>query len=292
MDVARQRTIAQPAEVTGFGLFHGQDCRLTFRPAPPGHGLAFRRADLPGSPVVPATIEHLQPAPRRTVLAQGGAQVETVEHVLAALAGLWIDNCLVELTAVEPPIGDGSSLAFVEALRTAGVVEQPAPANIAKVDVSFRSGDPLSQIQIDAEPADGLEVRYDLDYGSPLIPPQSVACTVTPQRFMGEIAFARTFILDSEVDGLKALGFGRRVTTDNLLVIGPRGPLGNVFRSPDECARHKLLDAIGDWALCGARVQGRFHAVRSGHSQNHELAARLRSVAASRRSGTASPFAA
>jgi UDP-3-O-[3-hydroxymyristoyl] N-acetylglucosamine deacetylase len=276
MTACRQRTIASAVEVSGFGLFGGADCRLVFHPADEYAGIAFRRVDLAGSRPVPATVDFVKKVPRRTAISDGRSTIETIEHVMAALAGLGIDNCLVELDAVEPPIGDGSSFLFVSALLRAGVVEQSAKPVIISANRPHRNDADGGQ-SIDAEAASDFGIRYSLDYGahSP-IGLQSVFSVITPETFVREIAGARTFVAASEIEGLRKMGFGLRATTENLLVFTDEGVLDNSLRWPDECARHKLLDAIGDLALCGGRVQGRFHAVKSGHHLNHEMARTLK----------------
>lgn len=279
MNTRRQRTIARAAEVCGFGLFHGVDCRLIFQPAPVGHGIKFRRTDLNGSPVA-ATTEFLSSVPRRTAITDGFSTIETIEHAMAALAGLWIDNCLVELDAPEPPIGDGSAMHFVEPLLAAGIVEQSLPVDVAAVRESHSVAGDGGQ-RITATPGDRLVVGYALDYGNQMaIRPQTAAVTVTPESFVNEIAFARTFVLASEIEGLQKMGFGRRATTQNLLVFDEHGVRENALRRPDECARHKILDAIGDLALCGGRLIGQFHCTKSGHHLNHLMASRLHGIAA------------
>lgn len=276
MTVCRQRTISRTVEVSGFGLFGGADCRLAFHPARENAGIAFRRIDLVGSRPVPATTDFVKKVPRRTAISDGHSTIETIEHVMAALAGLCIDNCLVELDAVEPPIGDGSSFLFVSALLRAGIVEQSAKPSIIAVSRTCRAAADGGQ-SIDAEAADDFELRYSLEYGpgSP-IAKQSVSSIITPETFVREFAGARTFVAASEIEGLRKMGFGLRATTENLLVFGDHGILHNSLRWSDECARHKLLDAIGDLALCGGRVQGRFHAIKSGHHLNHEMVRALK----------------
>ena len=275
MSSRRQRTIARPVLVEGFGLFGGADVRMSLLPAPVNTGLIFERVDLPARPRVPARIKYLVSQPRRTVLERGSARVEMVEHVLAALAGMWIDNCRVQLDALEPPVGDGSALEIVEALLHAGIAEQKA------AQVQIQVFDPLSVTSngergtVQARHCDSWKIRYDLDYGNTVIRPQSFTATITPEEFVREIAFARTFVLESEVAMLKARGFGQRATTQNLLVFGPDGVIENRLRAPDECARHKLLDCIGDLALCGGSPIGDFHAIQSGHHQNHRMVEQL-----------------
>lgn len=276
MTLTQQRTIGRAVEVRGFGLFGSRDCTLRFKPAPENSGISFLRTDLPGAEAIPATTDYVVPMARRTAISNGRATVETIEHAMAALAGLWIDNCLVELDAPEPPVCDGSSLAFVEALLSANIVEQSAAAPMLTATTGISTGDSELTGDIHAFAADRLAVRYDLHYSSKLIAAQSVSVTVTPDVFVNEIAFARTFVLDLEIDGLRRQGFGQRVTTQNLLVIGADGVRDNEFRRPDECARHKILDFIGDLALCGGRARGEFHCRRSGHHHNQAIASAVR----------------
>lgn len=275
MSTRRQRTLTRPVLVEGFGLFGGADVRMSLHPAPANSGLIFQRVDLAGRPQVPARHEFLVTQPRRTVLQRGTARVEMVEHVLAALAGLWIDNCVIQLDALEPPVGDGSALEIVEALLCAGIAEQLAPQAQFTVGEELSLSNPGERGSMQARSSTGWTIRYDLDYGQTVIPPQSFTATITPEEFVREIAFARTFVLDSEVAMLKTRGFGQRATTQNLLVFGPRGVLENRLRAPDECARHKLLDCIGDLALCGGSPVGSFHAVQSGHHLNHRMVEKL-----------------
>lgn len=277
MKLRRQQTIARPIEVSGFGLFGGQDCTLRFNPAPEDAGISFQRVDLPDARPIPAHVDFIAKVPRRTAITDGHSSVETIEHVMAALAGLEIDNCAIELNAIEPPIGDGSSLHFVSALLIAGLVEQRAIARYSEPS-QLRRADAANGQSIVAGPAPEFSVSYELDYGpgSP-VRPQLFHANLTPAVFLREIAGARTFVLASEIEGLRKMGYGQRATTENLLVFHERGIQGNSLRWPNECARHKLLDAIGDFALCGGRVRGRFHATKSGHHLNHDVARQLHS---------------
>lgn len=273
----RQRTIRRPAAVAGFGFFTNADVTVRFLPAEPDAGVTFVRADLPGRPEIPATIAHAVDRQRRTALERGGASVELTEHLLAALAGLAIDNCRVELDGPEPPGGDGSARHFVEALAEAGIVEQDRPAKVFAVRTPVAvSGEGGSYVA--AEPLDltTCRLRYDLDYGpgSP-VGRQSAEYVLTPETFAAEVAGARTFVLESEVAALRSAGYGAKVSAADLLVFGKDGVVGNVLRADNECARHKLLDCIGDFALTGGRLAGRFHAVRTGHAANRELVRRL-----------------
>jgi UDP-3-O-acyl N-acetylglucosamine deacetylase len=269
-----QRTIVRSSHARGVGFLTGADVTISFHPAPPGHGIAFQRTDLPGTRPVPATIEHAVPRDRRTAIAHDGVTVEMTEHVLAALVGLRIDNCLVQIDAPEPPGCDGSSRAFVEALRESGGIGQGVPRLAFTVTRPARLFEPQTGMAIAAEPIDGerLIIEYELDYGpaSP-IPPQTLSVEITPESFVAELAFARTFILESEIAALKAQGYGRRTTARDLIVYGAGGVIENELRAPDECVRHKILDCLGDFGLLGCDLFGRFSAVRSGHRLNREI---------------------
>lgn len=269
-----QRTIARSATVHGYGLFHGVDVALTLLPAPEYHGIVFQRVDSPARVLIPARVEYVVPQPRRTVLSRLGAQVETVEHVLAALAGMRIDNCIVQLDAPECPNGDGSSRVFVDAIDRAGIARQSAPASEWAVEESIRIDDEATGARWQARPApvDELQIDYELSNPYPGCDRQALGLKITPETFIGELASARTFVRESEVHSLRAMGLGRRTTPRDLLVFDERGqPLDNALRRPDECVRHKILDCLGDFALAGGRLYGRFDGHRTGHRHNHEL---------------------
>jgi UDP-3-O-acyl-N-acetylglucosamine deacetylase len=210
--------------------------------------------------------------------------VELIEHVMAALAGLRIDNCLVEINAPEPPGLDGSCLAFAEALLNAGIVEQSVPRQtlIVQTEIAVRSGtggDEIIACPSSSAASGNLTIGYQLDYGKDsFIPSQGYAVELTPETFLREVAFARTFILESEVSYLQSQGYGLRTTARDLLIFGPQGVIDNRLRTDDECARHKVLDCIGDLALIGCDVVGDVRAVRSGHRLNAELVRHLKQI--------------
>lgn len=270
----RQRTIAQPAVVTGIGLFGSADVTLRFLPAPENHGVAFRRCDVGSDVLIPALINYVVACPRRTALCREGVRVETVEHVLAALYGLQIDNCIVELDAPEPPAGDGSAQQFLDALLEAGLVEQAAgrPQLVVTNKVHVFEMDQSAEVHVRPSGSQNYTISYELDYGHEHIRPQSVTSDVTPDLFADSIAFARTFVLEEEVAALQQEGYGLRLTPQNLLVFGANGPVENQMHVEDECARHKLLDVIGDLALVGCDLVGTFTCRCSGHRHNHEVA--------------------
>lgn len=277
----QQRTLAASATVSGFGYWSGADVRLEFRPAPPGTGVVFVRRDLGPQARVRAMVGNRIEVPRRTVLRQGDVSVEMVEHVLAALFGLHIDNCEVWTDAAEMPACDGSSLAFVEALSAAGVAVQNASRRALVVREVTRLGGPDSWVEARPSPNNALSVKFHLDYGSGNgVGKQTLALPISTDSFRRELASARTFLLKSEADWLLAQGLGKRVTLQDLLIFDATGPIGNTLRFHDECVRHKALDLIGDLALAGCDLIGHFVAHRSGHRLNADLVRSLLSEAA------------
>jgi len=248
----------------------------------------FVRTDLPGQPRIRAHIDQVTGTRRRTTLGEPPAQVGLVEHVLAALAGLRIDNCLIELNAPEPPGLDGSARAFVEALLSAGIVRQAEPRSVWCVDqpIVFTAGGatlalhPPEETKEGARP--GLLLTYFLDYG-PVSPigRQLHTQELTVSGFRRDIASCRTFLLEEEALELRRQGLGVRTTTADLLVFGPQGPIDNRLRFANEPARHKVLDMIGDLSLLGADLWGHVIAYRSGHPLNVELALALSQLASS-----------
>lgn len=278
-----QRTLRREATASGIGFITGADVSLRFIPAPANSGIVFQRVDLADKPMIAATLDNLVPRSRRTGIAANGASVDLIEHVMAALAGLQIDNCLVQCDAPEMPGFDGSCLPVVDCLLQADFEIQAAlKPQLVVTTASTLQGDDGSLLK--AKPAigrGGLTITYLLDYGlNAAIHPQLHTFNLTPEGFVNEIAFARTFVLESEVAVLKAQGIGRRSTTQDLLVFGANGVIDNALKAADECARHKLLDCIGDFALTGCEIHGFFHAWRTGHRQNHDMMKRLVSAAA------------
>jgi UDP-3-O-acyl-N-acetylglucosamine deacetylase len=214
------------------------------------------------------------PRQRRTAIGRDEVVIELVEHVVAALHGMQIDNCLVTLDAPEPPGFDGSCRPLVEAILEAGRVQQDAPRPCRIIDRVLSVGTAAQSLTLRPLSRPGLAISYHLDYGphSP-IRPQNRTFVLTPDAFAAEIAACRTFVLDSEVAALKDQGLGRGLTHQDLLVFGPRGPIDNQLLFPDECARHKILDCIGDFALLGTDLWGHIHACCTGHTDNHDATA-------------------
>ena len=267
-----QRTLARSAEVVGVGFLTGAEVRLRFLPAPPSSGVVFARTDLRPQAVLPAHVDHVTGTARRTTLGRPPGEVGLVEHVLAALAGLRIDNCRVELDAPEPPGLDGSARGFVEALLAAGLETQPGRRPVWSVAAPVRVEHGSATLTLHPAEADELRLSYFLDYG-PFTPPgrQTHTQEITPGSFASDLAGCRTFLLQAEAEELRRQGLGKRTTAADLLVFGPHGPIDNRLRYANEPARHKVLDLVGDLALLGADLRGHVVACRSGHPLNVEL---------------------
>jgi UDP-3-O-acyl-N-acetylglucosamine deacetylase len=241
------------------------------------------RDDLRPRAVIPACLEEVTGTHRRTTLGRVPAQVSLVEHVLAALAGLRIDNCVIEVNAPEPPGLDGSSLGFVEVLQGAGSVVQSAWRPIHSVETSIVVQNQGATLALHPADSDGLTISYLLDYGphGP-IGRQRHSEEITPATFIQQLAGCRTFLLEAEALELRRQGFGSRITASDLVVLGARGPIDNTLRFANEPARHKILDIVGDLSLLGHDLQGHLVAYRSGHPLNVQLGQVLRRVFASR----------
>ena len=271
-----EQTLAACCEIRGRGYWSGQDVRVRFLPAAAGAGVRIVRTDRPGQPSCPALTTYADEQAFRTNLCAGEARFEMIEHVLAALYALQIDNCVIEINGEEMPGLDGSALAITQALRSVGVVVQATDKQRFIVDQTFRVGDETCWIQ--ASPAvDGhAHYAYHLDYGadSP-IGAQSYSGVLNAHAFCHELAPARTFVTAQQVAQLQSQGVGKHVGPQDLLVFDDNGLVDNSFRFPNECARHKALDLIGDLALVGVELIGRFVSHRGGHRLNAALARQL-----------------
>jgi UDP-3-O-[3-hydroxymyristoyl] N-acetylglucosamine deacetylase/3-hydroxyacyl-[acyl-carrier-protein] dehydratase len=270
-----QKTIAREVELSGVGLHTGAGVRLRLKPADPGAGILFRRVDLPDRPEVPATVGFLHERPRRSVLRSGPAEVETVEHLLASLAAFQVDNVVCELNGPEVPGMDGSSRAFAEAVREAGVKEQKESIQPYTVrDAVHVEADGWAIIALPRE--EGLRLSYTLEYDRPRTVRQSFTFDLDPDTFLKEIASARTFVTSEEVEHLRAQGLGQGASADNTLVIGPDAQAdAQGLRFPDEYVRHKVLDLLGDLVLLGRPLHAHVVAHRTGHAANRALVERI-----------------
>ncbi|GJM61595.1 MULTISPECIES: bifunctional UDP-3-O-[3-hydroxymyristoyl] N-acetylglucosamine deacetylase/3-hydroxyacyl-ACP dehydratase [Persicobacter] len=297
----KQHTIKKPVSVSGVGLHTGQMATMTFLPAEAGHGYKFQRVDLEGQPIVEADVDYVVDTSRGTTLQKGEARVNTVEHVLAALVGLQIDNALIQLDGPEPPIADGSSILFVEALKDSGLEEQNALRNYFEIPKSVYYSDKSKDIDIAAMPADDYRLTVMVDYNSQILGSQHASITHIKQ-FEKEIAPCRTFVFLHELEMLYEQGLIRGGDVDNAVVIVDRelqpeqmdrlqkifnkedivvnqGFLNNVeLRYKNEPARHKLLDVIGDLALAGRPLKGQIMAARPGHAANVAFARKLKKM--------------
>jgi UDP-3-O-[3-hydroxymyristoyl] N-acetylglucosamine deacetylase/3-hydroxyacyl-[acyl-carrier-protein] dehydratase len=277
--VSAQRTIAKDAAVSGIGLHSGEPCNVTFKPALPDTGMRFVRTDLPGKPSITAHPSRLCQRMRRTALAAqvDGVEVEvhTTEHFLAACTGLGLDNVVVELDAVELPGLDGSALDFATCLRSAGIVEQAVARRYFDVASPVSVSDGKSSI-VALPYRDGLKITYTLDdHGGALGGAQVVEVELNEESFVKSIAPARTFCLAKEVEMLRSLGLGKGATTQNTCVYDGTRIIDNQLRFPDEAARHKILDLIGDLAHATRRLNTHIIAVRTGHRENMLLVQEL-----------------
>jgi UDP-3-O-[3-hydroxymyristoyl] N-acetylglucosamine deacetylase/3-hydroxyacyl-[acyl-carrier-protein] dehydratase len=249
--------------VEGVGLHLGQACRLTFRGAAPGSGIQFRRVDLPDAPLTPAHVSRAVLSERRTQLGEGDGALHTVEHVLAAVAGLELDDLEIAMDAPEPPVLDGSAVPFVEALEQAGIAEQPGSVQYLDVRRPMRLAD--GEAAYEARPSDALELAVTIDFPHPLIGHQTGVYRLTGDAFRTELAPARTFGFVREVEMLRAKGLIRGASTSNAVVLDETGVVDATLRWPDEFVRHKALDCVGDLALAGKRVRGHITATRPSH---------------------------
>jgi UDP-3-O-[3-hydroxymyristoyl] N-acetylglucosamine deacetylase len=267
-----QRTLKRPTSCAGIGLHSGRKVTLSLKPAAAGSGIRFRRSDL-GGLEVPAAVSHLGPINYATGLMRDAVRVDTVEHLLAALVSLSIDNVIVELNSPEVPIMDGSAAPFVYLIQEAGVRALEAPRRFLKVrrPISLSRGDK----RIALYPSDHFKVTYSIAFDHPLLRHQSRTIRLTGDSFVDEIAPARTFTFLKEVEMLRQQGLALGGSLENAVVIGDTGILNNALRFDDEFVRHKILDVIGDMALIGYPLIGHLVAHRGGHALHTAFAAQV-----------------
>ena len=258
-----RRTIARATTVQGIGLHLGRQCTLRFVPAASGSGVRFRRTDVAGNPETKAHVSVAVAAERRTQLGEGEAALHTVEHVLAAVAGLLIDDLIIEMDSAEPPILDGSAEPFRVALVEAGITELAGAPQVLRLKESVRVVDGESVYV--AHPADAFELEVKIDFPHPIIGVQEGRYVVTEAAFARELAPARTFGMLSWVEGLRAKGLIQGASTDNTIVLDEHGVVDTTLRWPDEFVRHKAMDVVGDLALAGQRVQAKISATKPSH---------------------------
>ena len=296
----KQRTIKSDVTVSGVGLHTGQPVTMTFKPAPVDHGYKFKRIDLPDSPVVDADVDNVTDTSRGTTISQNGASVSTVEHVLAGLVGLEVDNVMMELTGPEIPIMDGSAILFIDALEAVGFKEQEADRHYYDIPYNIHYSEPDRKVEMVAMPLDDYRFTCMIDYNSPVLGSQHAAIT-TLSEFKKEIASCRTFCFLHELEMLlennlikggdlnnAILVVDKKVSPEELkhlavlfnrddIDVAREGILNNIqLRHQNEPARHKLLDMIGDLALVGVPLRGHIMAARPGHAANIAFAKKIK----------------
>ncbi len=271
-----QKTIKSEAKLSGKGMFGGQDAQVTFRPAPADTGIVFVRTDVPEPVRITAVAPNIAERSRRTSIKRGPVSIETVEHCLAAISAMEIDNVIVEVEGPELPAPDCSSAEYFKVLKRIGSVEQEARRKefVIREPISITAGD--TSIYALPNSSDGLSIIYDLDYGGHIgVGRQIYSCQITTDSFEKNLAPARTFLLEAEAKQFQARGIGTHLSSRDILVIDSEGPIKNSFRFPNECVRHKIVDLIGDLSLVGRPISGRIVAYKSGHSLNQQLARKL-----------------
>lgn len=302
--LVQQRTIGKTVSISGVGLHTGTSCTMTFKPAPENYGIKFVRTDLGDSPEIPANADYVVDTSRGTTLGLGDAKVHTVEHVLAAIVGLQIDNIKIELDGIEPPIGDGSAMPYVEKLQEAGFVAQEEPKDYLIIDETVMYHDEDKQIDIVALPLDSYRLTVMVDYQNPALGSQHTGLFDLESEFVSDFAPSRTFCFLSEVEALAGQGLIKGGNLDNAVVIvdhdidkkglddlrqrigleeeisvGENGFLNEKsLRYRNEPVRHKLLDLLGDLALIGAPLKAQILAARPGHYANIEFARKIRKL--------------
>jgi UDP-3-O-[3-hydroxymyristoyl] N-acetylglucosamine deacetylase/3-hydroxyacyl-[acyl-carrier-protein] dehydratase len=302
--VEMQRTIVKPAVITGKGLHTGALTEMTFKPAPENYGIKFVRTDLGGNPEIPAIADNVVDISRGTTIAVGDAKVHTVEHVLAAIVGLKIDNIIIEINGPEPPVADGSAILYVNALLEAGIQMQEAPKDYLIIDQTVQYHSEEDQVDIVALPLDDYRMTVMVDYQNPALGSQHTGMFDLEKEFVTEFAPCRTFSFLSEIEMLASRGLIKGGNLDNAVVIvdkkmsqkeldemfkklgqegkvtiGETGFLNDkTLRFKNEPARHKLLDLIGDLALIGAPIKAQILAARPGHKANVNFAKQIRKL--------------
>ena len=267
-----QRTVRRQISCVGIGLHSGNKVHLSLKPAVADSGIRFRRIDL-GHHEVPATIQHLAGIQLATGLARNDVSVDTVEHLMAALVAMGVDNVLIELNSPEVPIMDGSAAPFIYLIHEAGVRQLQAPRKYLKIvrPIAISRGDK----RIGLYPSDHFKVTYSISYDHPLLRHQSRTLCITEESFVEEVAPARTFTFLKDVEMLRQNGLALGGSLDNAIVLGETGVLNNALRFEDEFVRHKILDAVGDLALVGYPVIGHLVAHRAGHALHTEFASKI-----------------
>jgi UDP-3-O-[3-hydroxymyristoyl] N-acetylglucosamine deacetylase len=278
-----QQTIRTRVSLEGIGLHSGAPVRMTLSPAAPHTGILFRASD---GTFIPASLDHLADSRSATTLGAFGVKVRTIEHLMAAVSALGIDNLLVDVDAEEVPAADGSARPFVELLHRAGRVSLPAPRQPALVLGPLRVGDEHRWLEV--LPSESFRISYTLDNRHPAIGLQSASVAVTERSFVEEIAAARTYGFLKDVPVMRRNGLARGGSLDNAVVVGKRIVLNESLRFADEFVRHKILDLVGDLGLLGRPVVGHVVGHNAGHALNHQLVAAIQAARSAERRRTVS----
>ena len=275
-----QRTLKNAIRASGVGLHTGTKVLMTVRPAPPDHGIVFRRVDLDPTVDIPASAENVGETTLGTVLVMGGARISTIEHLMSAFAGLGIDNAIVEVNAPEVPIMDGSAGPFVFLLQSAGIEEQPVPKRFVRIlkHVRVEEGDKWAEFR----PFDGFKVNFRIEFDHPIFKRRTQAASMdfSTTSFLKEVSRARTFGFMRDLEAMRAHNLALGGNLDNAIVLDDTGIMNeDGLRYEDEFVKHKILDAIGDLYLLGYSLIGEFSGHKSGHALNNRL---LRTLLADR----------
>ena len=269
----QQTTLAAEASYTGIGLHSGREVHMVLKPAPADTGLVFVRTDLEGQPQIHATASNVTSTMRATTVEENGCKVFTIEHLMSAFHALRIDNCYIEIDAEEPPVADGSSLAFFQKMKDAGVTKLAAERKEIVIDKVYRIDDEESNRFVMVLPYDGFRVSFTSVNPHKLIGVQYENFEISPDVYEREIAPARTIAYEQEIEALRNMGLGLGGTLESVIVYNDEGWL-NPLHFEDELVRHKILDVIGDLRLAGP-IRGHVIAVASGHALNTNLAKKL-----------------
>lgn len=269
----QQTTLAAETAYTGIGLHSGREVHMVLKPAPADTGLVFVRTDLEGCPQIHATAANVTSTMRATTVEENGCKVFTIEHLMSAFHALGIDNCYIEIDAEEPPVADGSSLAFFQKMQAAGVTELEAERQEIVIDKVYRIDDEENKRFVMVVPYDGFRVSFTSVNPHKLIGVQYENFEISPELYEREIAPARTIAYEKEIEALRSMGLGLGGTLESVIVYNDEGWL-NPLHYEDELVRHKILDVIGDLRLAGP-IRGHVIAVASGHALNTSLAKKL-----------------
>lgn len=269
-----QKTLRNEIRASGIGLHTGRKSQIAIRPAPPNTGISFVRKDLCNAGLISATVDSVVDTTLSTTIGEGDVTISTIEHLMAALAGLGVDNALIEVDGEEIPIMDGSAAPFVFLIQSAGLVDQPVAKRFIKIHRKVGIQDTRSDVYVELHPSDDFCVRFRIEYEHPVFTNHVdyAAVEFSQTAFINEISRARTFGFLADYERLKSMNLARGGSFDNTLVIGENSLLNEAgLRLKDEFVKHKILDAIGDLFLLGHNLIGTFVGHRSGHRTNYEL---------------------